>query len=402
MRNGAESQQDPRVWWQALQELLASLQSRLGGNARAIAIAIDGTSATLLLCDERGIPVSPALMYDDSRARPEAERIAARAPAACAAVGASSSLAKLLNLHARHPNARHALHQADWLTAKLLGTFTYSDENNVLKLGYDPVARVWPDWLEGMEFPRRLLPEVVPPGTVLGRLSPQAAQLPGLGADTLVVAGTTDSTAAFLATGARQVGEAVTSLGSTLVLKVLTDTPVFAPEYGIYSHRLQHRWLTGGASNSGGAALLDYFSRAELERLTPLLDPAHPTGLDYYPLRGPGERFPVADPDLAPRLSPRPAQAERFLQGLLEGIAAIEVQGYGLLAQLGAPYPSFVRTVGGGAHNPAWTAIRQARLGVPLVQPAHQDACYGAALLARAGALGVPLWEEPDRSRPTS
>jgi sugar (pentulose or hexulose) kinase len=75
----------------------------------------------------------------------------------------------------------------------------------------------------------------------------------------------------------------------------------------------------------------------------------------------------------------------RFFQGLLEGMAEIEARGYRLLAELGAPYPVEVRTVGGGAQNEAWTRIRARRLGVPVVRAEHQEAAYGAALLALRG-----------------
>ncbi|HDO34643.1 MAG TPA: carbohydrate kinase, partial [Chromatiales bacterium] len=113
-------------------------------------------------------------------------------------------------------------------------------------------------------------------------------------------------------------------------------------------------------------------------------------GLGYYPLLAPGERFPIADPDLAPRLTPRPADDARFFQGLLEGIARIEARGYRLLAELGAPYPVSVRTVGGGARNAPWRRIRERLLGVPVPASEHEDAAYGAALLARRGGGGRP------------
>ena len=387
--NGSE--QDPGLWWRALVEVVTELRKRL--DSPIAALAIDATSATVLLCDDQGVPAGPALMYDDSRAVDQAQTVAERAPPDSAARGASSSLAKVLYLQRRHPQARRALHQADWLTGRLLGRFGLSDENNALKLGYDPVAQQWPAWLSGFAGLGEMLPKPIPPGTVLGPAAGADATALGLDPQTRIVAGTTDSTAAFLATGAHRTGDAVTSLGSTLVLKVLADQPVFAPEFGVYSHRLQDRWLVGGASNSGGAVLLEYFTPEQMQQLTPLLDPGRPTGLDYYPLRRPGERFPVADPDLAPRLTPRPPEPERFFQALLEGLTEIEGRGYELLARLGAPYPTSVRSVGGGAVNSVWTALRTARLGVPMIEPAHQEACYGAALLARAGALGKGIWE---------
>lgn len=386
-RDGPCVEQDPGQWWTALCRVTREIMTDLP--APPAALALDGTSGTLVVTDQKGQALGPALMYNDARAREAADRIAAVAPRESGAHGASSGLAKLCWWLQHHDpaTARHALHQADWLAGRLTGRFGLSDENNALKLGYDPVTRAWPAWLENLHLPAGLLPEVRVPGERLGQVHPHAAAETGLPAGLPVLAGTTDSVAAFLATGAAEPGEAVTSLGSTLVLKIVSPRPVFAPEYGVYSHRLWDRWLAGGASNSGGRVLLEFFTPEAMAALTPALDPDSPTGLDYYPLPAPGERFPVADPALAPRLSPRPADDARFFQALLEGIAAIEAQGYRRLAELGAPEPTRIRSVGGGAANPAWTRIRQRLLGAPLIPSSHTEAAYGAALIARRGSV---------------
>ncbi|TPW18301.1 MAG: carbohydrate kinase FGGY, partial [Halothiobacillaceae bacterium] len=193
------------------------------------------------------------------------------------------------------------------------------------------------------------------------------------------------STAAFIATGAKRVGEAVTSLGSTLVTKVLSHQPIFAPEFGVYSQPLGDLWLVGGSSNSGGAVLRHYFSDAQMAAMTAALHPDQPTGLNYYPLLNPGERFPHCDPQLVPRLTPRPESDLQFFQGLLEGIARIEHESYQRLAALGAPYPTTLYTVGGGAVNPVWATLRAKMIGTSLVKPLHHAAAYGVATLAREG-----------------
>ena len=381
-RDGDSVLQDAEIWWRAVVDTLARLAPLLPLD-QVGAIAVDGTSGTLLLADEAGLPLAPARLYNDAGCREEAARIAAVAPPDSGAHGASSALAKLLRL--QNDGGAHALHQADWIAGRLLGRFGLSDENNALKLGYDIVRRRWPDWFATLGVRMDLLPRVVPPGQAFGRISPALAERFGLSANAVIVAGTTDGCAAFLATGANEAGEGVTSLGSTLVLKLLSDRPIFAAEQGVYSHRLGERWLVGGASNSGGGALLRFFDEERMQALAGQLRPDRPTGLDFYPLPAAGERFPIADPKLEPRVSPRPADDATFFQGLLEGIAAIEARAYATLAALGAPALSSVRTVGKGAGNPAWTAIRARCLGVPLLEPASQEAAYGAALLARQG-----------------
>ncbi len=255
-----------------------------------------------------------------------------------------------------------------------------SDENNALKTGYDLTTASWPDWLEIAGMDRRLLPSVVRAGVAIGRIGKAGIAL-GLSKNTSVHAGTTDGCAAFLATGAHQIGDAVTSLGSTLVLKIASDHPVNAPQFGIYSHRVGNLWLAGGASNTGGAVIRSLFGDAQLEDLTRKINVNCPTGLDYYPLLRPGERFPINDPHYAPRLEPRPVDDAVFFQGVLEGIAAIEELGYRQLANLGAPQLRSVRSVGGGARNLRWREIRQRKLGVPFLDPLSEAAAAGAAAM---------------------
>jgi len=353
--------------------------------AKIVAMAVDGTSSTLLLCDAEGTPLTPALMYNDARATAEANDIAKVCDPNSGAQGATSALAKLLwfQRQGMPANTRYALHQADWIASQLTGNPGVSDWNNALKLGFDVVENKWPAWIQKLDIDAGLLPEVHAPGRPMSTVSGVIADKFGLSKHTIIKFGTTDSIAAFIASGARQPGQAVTSLGSTLAVKLLTTKPVFSAKHGVYSHRLGNLWLAGGASNSGGAALLQHFSLEEIQHLTPELKPDKPTGLNYYPLPTTGERFPLNDPELRNRTEPRPQNPVEFFQGLLEGIADIERQGYLLLQTLGAGYPDEVFTSGGGATNKGWAQIRQAMLGVPIKNAFSVDACVGAAMLAR-------------------
>lgn len=385
-RQGETSEQEPEAWWAALAAAVRALPAAVRRAVRDM--AVDGTSGTLLLADRSGTPLGPAWLYDDRRGAEAARRITRIAPPGSGAHGTGSSLAKLLARIAAGlpPGTAHALHPADWIAGRLTGRWGMADENNALKLGWDPLARAWPAWLDRVGVPRALLPRVVPPGAPLGPLDADAAATLGLPPEAVVHAGTTDGVAGFLATPAARPGDAVTSLGSTLALKLLSPRPVSSPPHGVYSHRVGGLWLAGGASNAGGAVLARFFGPEALAALSARIDPDRPSGLDYYPLPAPGERFPVADPRLPPRLDPRPDDDARFLHGLLEGIARIEARGYALLAELGAPRVRRVWTVGGGARNPVWTRIRERLLGVPVTACPDAPAALGAARLA-AGRL---------------
>jgi D-ribulokinase len=177
----------------------------------------------------------------------------------------------------------------------------------------------------------------------------------------------------------------VTSLGTTLVLKLLSDRPLFDSNLGVYSHRIDNLWLVGGASNSGGAPIARHFSLDQIHELSEKMTPNVPTGLHYYPLAGRGERFPHNNPDLEEQLEPRPESDVVFLQALMEGVTSVEKLGYHCLAKLGAPPVKSIRTVGSGAKNAAWRAIRARMLGIPIVDPVDDEAAVGAAKLARRG-----------------
>lgn len=369
------------LWQASLFSLICQLAPEVRRELQAI--AINGTSATVLICSKQGHPLDEPILYSDARGSDVIEQMQTIAPPHHTVISATSSLAKLLwwSTRVEASSPPYFLHQADWLGFLLHGHLGISDYHNALKLGYDVAELRYPDWLAQLPIPFQL-PEVKVPGEAIAPILPHLAAEFDLNPDCWVCAGTTDSIAAFLASGARSPGEAVTSLGSTLVLKLLSQTRVDDARYGIYSHRLGDLWLVGGASNTGGAVLQQFFSSAELESLSQCIDPAQASPLEYYPLPKPGERFPINDPALPPRLDPRPADPAQFLQGLLEGIARIEVSGYQMLQRLGASPLTRIYTAGGGAKNSIWMTMRSRLLQLPVTASVQTEAAYGSALLA--------------------
>jgi D-ribulokinase len=371
--------QDPALWWEAVVAAFAALDL---SSMRVLALAIDGTSGTIVPIDAGGTPVGMGSMYNDLAEPAFVKRVAAAAPVETAALGGTSPLARALMMQNTYT---HILHQADWLLGQFCGVFDVTDENNALKSGYDPVARKWPAWISTTGFDVARFPRVVAAGEHVGMIRPAIADQFKLPRDVAVVTGATDGCAAFLASGASVPGDGVTSLGTTLTLKLLSATPVFAPQFGIYSHRIANQWLAGGASNTGGAVLAQLFSKEQIAQYTEQIDPAAPTGLDFYPLSKTGERFPINDPEMQPKMTPRPDDDRVFFQAILEGIASVEALGYQRLAELGASPLATIRSVGGGAANEKWTAIRLRKLGVPALASFSEHAAMGVARLAWRG-----------------
>ena len=379
---------DAESWWRAAERTLDAALDTLGARRAEVgAIAVDGTSGSVVLVDADARPVTAGLLYDAGGFEAEGACIDGAAPPASIARGANSALARVLRLAADAPDARALCHQADFVAARLLGRPGLSDESNALKTGYDPRARRWPDWIAETGLSLRLLPEVRPVGAALGPVAPAMCRRLGLPEGALVVAGASDGTAAFLGAtdGEAAPGTAVTSLGTTLTLKVASARPVEDVARGVYSHRVGDAWLPGGASNTGGGALLTRFPPERIAALSERIDPRAEPAFDAYPLAAPGERFPLNDPDLAPRMGPAPTgdpdRDAAILHALLHAVARIERAGYETLHALGAPLPTRVLTSGGGAANAAWTAMRERILGVP-IEAAAADPAIGMARLA--------------------
>ena len=393
--------EDPESWRQGLIQLCHNLPA--GERRRIAAIAVDGTSGTLLLCRPDGSAPSArfrrALAYHHAcpdHASAAREIAGGEGPAATA----SGSLARALELleRARVDGLDGPLllrHQADWLMGWLLGHWQLGEEGNNLRLGWDPGSRRWQGRIGSQPW-QDALPSVVGSGSLLGPLGPAAARSLGLPEECQVVAGSTDASAAVLAADP-QPGDGIAVLGTTLVLKQFCPLSIEAP--GISCQRVDGRWLVGGASNAGAGVLRRFFDDGLLRELSRQIDPERDSGLELRPLPRAGERFPVDDPQLPPILEPRPVSDALYLQGLLEGLARIEQQGWQRLQALGAPPLQRVISLGGGAVNPQWRRLRERRLGVPVLNRPRLTAALGMAQLARraiaAGAGACRMGSDP-------
>jgi sugar (pentulose or hexulose) kinase len=349
------------------------------------AIAIDGTSGTLLLCRPDGslLPPPLALALPYHQACPAVAAAAAAIAASGPAAGASGSLARALTLLQRAADqGDHGpwllRHQADWLMGWLLGDWRWGEEGNNLRLGWDIERQAWSGSI-GCQSWAASLPEILPSGKKVGPLAAEVAVQLNLPATCRVVSGSTDANAGVLAADPAA-GDGVAVLGTTLVLKRFVARPLHGP--GISCHRVAGRWLLGGASNAGAGILRRFFSDGQIEALSRQIDPEQPSGLRLRPLPARGERFPVDDPELEPVLEPRPVSDALYLQALLEGLTALELAGWQRLQALGMEPLQRVISLGGGARNPQWRRMRERALGVPVFNRPRLSAARGMAQLA--------------------
>ncbi|MER6715711.1 MULTISPECIES: FGGY family carbohydrate kinase [unclassified Streptomyces] len=386
-REGVRHEQDPVRWWQALCTASRAALGAAPPGTPVGGLAVCGTSGTVLLTDGSGRPVSPALMYDDGRAKAEA----ARAREAGLAVQDTWALPKALRLVGEYGPGLRLAHQPDLIVARLTGAPPPADSSHALKTGYDVEHESWPDVaLAQLGVPDGLLPAVVRPGTLLGEVRPAAADATGIPAGTPVLAGMTDGCAAQIASGALRPGSWNSVLGTTLVLKGATRDPVRDPAGVVYNHRAPDgTWLPGGASSVGAGALAAHVPDADPAAMDERARAFEPSSAVAYPLVSPGERFPFRAPDATPFLLGDPADDADRWAALLQGVGFAERLCLDYLHHLGAPLDGPLTFTGGGARSPYWNQLRADILGRPARVPEQTEPALGMAALAAYGVSGA-------------
>lgn len=369
---GNQHEQPPAAWLRAFKDTLDQLRANAPLD-RVAAVCIDGTSGTVVAVDGDGNAIGNAIMYNDARSAAEAQHVTAVAGQTFTAAHAISKIAWLA---ANKPDdfARTArfISQSDYLAGQLTGRFDVTDYSNALKTGYDLTAERWPDWLQQLPGVAERLATVVPSGTETGRAF---GNVP-------VIAGCTDGTAGFLASGASKPGDYNTTLGTTLVFKGISQTLREHPEGLIYSHKLPGGlWLPGAASSTGGEWIAAHFAGADLAALDRAAE--LPTDIISYPLVGRGERFPFRAPQAEGFCEPSATGEKRFAANL-QGTAFIERLAYDVLDTTLGTSGGSVYATGGGSRSGVWMQCRADVTGRVLHRPAQAEAAFGSAVLAAA------------------
>lgn len=389
------AEQEGEEWWTAAKACLRQLCS-VSKAARISALAADSTSGTIVPVDRLGRPLSPALMYNDGRASGLEAEVNEAAKDLCERLGyafpANFALVKLLWLVRNRPEvaaaAHRFLHPADFLVGKLTGSFDCTDTSNALKSGVDLLSGTWPAFIEDrLGIPLSKLPRVFRPGEKVGEISVEAAQETGLPAGTPVVAGVSDGTASFLASGASAVGDWNLTLGTTLAIRGVSRKLVRDPLGRIYCHRHPDgHWLPGGASNAGGEALVKTFGQARLAGLDRAAADLLPTSLLVYPLARRGERMPFVSSEAEGFVVGRPQSDAELYAAYLEGLALVAAWSLQEAAALGAEVDGRFFLSGGGARGKTLGRVIATALGRPLIKAAEPEAAMGSALVAAGWA----------------
>jgi autoinducer 2 (AI-2) kinase len=153
--------------------------------------------------------------------------------------------------------ARHFSMIADWVLFRLCGQIATDPSCGSSSGLFDLGAGCWSQQLlSTLELPD-IFPPIVLPGTVIGRITKQAAQDTGLASDTPVVIGGADTQLALLGSAAVGAGPLTVVGGTFWQTALLTDKPLRDPQRRLRTlcHVQPNRWMTEGIGFLNGLAL---------------------------------------------------------------------------------------------------------------------------------------------------
>ena len=374
------AEQDPELWWTAAQRVLAQLPP-------GRPIGLSGQMHGLVVLDERGDVLRPAILWNDQRTAAECAEIERRVGLARlieltgnrALTGFTAP--KLLWLRTHEPDTyariRHILLPKDYVRFRLTGERLIDVADASGTLLFDVAHRRWSEEVCGaLEIPLGWLPEA--------RESTEAAS-----------AG--DQAAAALGVGIVGPGGPLSVvLGTSGVVFAALDRyrPDAQARVHVFCHAVPETWHAMGVmlSAAGSFAWLrralgaDYRTLdAEAERWPPGSE-----GLLFAPYLA-GERTPHADPDAPGAFTGLSLTHDRgaLARAVLEGVAFGLRDSLELLRELGVQ-ATVGRVSGGGARSELWLRIVASVLQLPLERTAIEEgSAYGAAILAgvRAGTF---------------
>lgn len=409
------AEQSPETWWAAVVGAVRSVVEEANGPERIAGIAVSGQGVAAVLLGKDGLPLRPAMLWMDCRASEEVRRLSGAVDRFVAiagkAPGAYNVEPKLMWVREHEPAVWQELWKVTtttgYITYRLTGRPVMNDSDAGVLMGYDLRRQDWSDeLLDLMGLPRSIFCDVAPCAEVVGSLTPSSAQELGLPQGIPVVAGGEDTSAAGLAVGAVEPGQAFLSMGTASTLYVSVNGVPVDRHLLTFPHVIRGMSLIGGSMISGGGALewlaQLVFGKERLgdDWITTLSQEAEKAppgsgGLVFLPYLA-GELQPINDSLARGALIGLNFGTHRgdLARAVLEGVAysinhnAVVIQG------LGGAIRSF-RAVGGPTRNQLWCQIIADVTGREvIVYDDRAGAPLGDAALA---AAGVGLVESPSR-----
>ena len=384
---------DGEKYWEIVKGELEKIKKELSIDA----LAIDTQCETLILTDENGTPVRPAIVWLDNRATEEAEIIAKHFGhkrvyeiTGQPEITATWPACKLLWVKRNEPEifkkTKKVFLLEDWILYKMTGKFISEKTLQSSTIYFDIHKGAW--WDEMLDFigvSRDMLPALHSSAEEVG--SYEGAR---------VVTGAIDQIAGAIGAGVVAPGTVSVMTGTTMVLFLPSDT---APPYDEKSivpchYNYNDKYCLLSWTPTAGMALkwfknafCESFSFRELDVLAEQVPPGS-DGVTFLPYLC-GSTMPKYNPAARGSFTGLTTEHTRahFVRAVMESVACMLKSN---LDYLGLSVDE-IRAMGGGANSPLWCQMKADMTKKRLVTLKNKEtACLGSAILA---AVGIGAFE---------
>lgn len=385
-------------------------------------VTLTSQRSTLVNLDSSGRPLRPAILWLDQRAAETCPPLSAHWRLLFKMLGLGETLAYLqsqaeanwLKVHQPHiwEQTHKFLFLSGYLSYMLTGNFTDSSACQVGYVPFDYRRQCWakpPDWKwQALCVERRMLPELVMPGQLSGRISQAASDATGIPAGLPLVAAAADKSCEVLGSGCLELHQGSISYGTTATINVTSQRYIeplpLIPPYpsavpGRYSLEVQiYRgfWLVSWFIREFGLA-----ERLEAEECNSAPEEVFDRVISQIP---PGSAGLVLQPFWSPGLKEPGLEARGAVVGfrdvhtrghlyraLLEGLAYSLREGKERLEKRSGRKITELRVSGGGSRSRQVMQITADIFNMPAARPhTWETSALGAAIVAAAGLKYYP------------
>lgn len=388
---------DGEKYWEIVKGEIEKVKASVGVDA----LAVDTQCETLILTDENGTPVRPAIVWLDNRATEEAEIITEKFGhkkvyeiTGQPEITATWPACKLLWVKRHEPEiwakTKKVFLLEDWILFKLTGKFISEKTLQSSTIYFDIHRSCW--WGEMLDF-IGVDPSMLP---ILCSSAEKVGEYEGM----KVVTGAIDQIAGAIGAGVVKQGTVSVMTGTTMVIFMPSEQ---VPEYDEksivpchYNYDDQYCLLSwtptaGMALKWFRNALCENFSFSELDKLADSV-PAGSDGLTFLPYLC-GSTMPKYNPAARGSFTGLTTEHTRahFVRSVMESVACMLKSN---LDYLGLEIDE-IRAMGGGANSPLWCQMKADMTGKRLVTLKNKEtACLGSAILAGVGVGAFASVEE--------
>ncbi len=397
---------DPKVWKQAMEAVFAKLGPTICFQVEAIAIT--GQMHTIVLLDEAGKPLCPALMWNDLRTKDlidglkQTIRTFKKAGHIANFIATGSPAANLYWLKENDPDTYQQIAKIliapDYLTYLLTGTSCTDACDASTSALMDVNQGIWADeMLNLLGLQTDQLPILLSLNEPAGMITKDYQDRYGFPTDCLVYPATGDNAASALSYGLFDNHKPILSIGTSGVLMIERDQPVFdrkGKNIRVQPDSGPTRYMAQGSISCAGNALswwlkkivkendFDYVLQAH-EKTNPLTNPVL-----FYPHLN-GEKTIYANPDLKGTFLQlgNDTTKEEMTMALIEGVA------FGfqdLMENMGVNPADLdsIEVTGGGSKSKAWMQTIADVLQVPALCRKNSSSAGQGVINNTLNALG--------------